>query len=114
MKYYCDELPDVPNDHCYSCHSDWEYGYDAPMDFEVEGCTFFVCCGYYSQFDSTNKKFKDGSTLHEWWNEDRLFEEYMKQCPFYISQTGGPKDLPGKYGPGTCMGGCHSEPACMT
>jgi hypothetical protein len=44
----------------------------------------------------------------------QLVDESYKECPFYVSQNGGPKDLPGAYGPGTCMGGCIDEPVCMT
>ena len=35
-------------------------------------------------------------------------------CPYWQAANGGPKDLVGAHGPGTCMGGCYSEPACMT
>ena len=114
MKYYCDELPDVPNGHCSSCHEDWEYGYDAPMESEVEGHEFYVCCAYYSQFDNFLNRFRKGSVLYEWWHEDELIEEALKQCPYYIAYNGGSKGLPGAYGPGTCMGGCWSEPICVT
>ena len=34
-------------------------------------------------------------------------------CPYYIASTGGRKDLPGAFGPGTCKGGCVDEPRCM-
>lgn len=44
----------------------------------------------------------------------RMQERWVEHCPYWQSQNGGPKDLPGVYGPGTCMGGCYSEPGCMT
>lgn len=34
-------------------------------------------------------------------------------CPYWQSQNGGPNDLPGAHGPGTCNKGCYSEPRCM-
>lgn len=53
----------------------------------------------------------------QWWTPDGvMYESELAEwsCPYRIAQTGGPKDLPGVYGPGTCGGGCVDEPRCMT
>jgi hypothetical protein len=39
---------------------------------------------------------------------------WYKECPWWQAQNGGPRDLPGAFGPGTCMGGCWDEPVCQT
>lgn len=52
-----------------------------------------------------------------WWTPVGIMyeEELIKiSCPYYIASTGGPKDVPGAFGPGTCGGGCYDEPRCMT
>lgn len=50
------------------------------------------------------------------WEDVQMWyaEETYRNCPYYIASNGGPKDLPGKYGPGTCLGGCWEEPRCIT
>lgn len=53
----------------------------------------------------------------DWWTPDGIMpiiDWSYTQCPYFIASNGGPKDLPGAYGPGTCMGGCWSEPVCVT
>lgn len=63
-------------------------------------------------------KGEDNMTEEEWlWYQDeheRLEKEYFESCPYFIAYNGGPQDLPGAYGPGTCAGGCWTEPICVT
>lgn len=46
----------------------------------------------------------------QWWYATQTY----LQCPYYIRNNGGPEDLPGRFGPGTCGGSCWEEPECMT
>lgn len=59
-----------------------------------------------------------------WWTPDGLgfeddaisylYTQMLLACPYFISSNGGPRDLPGRFGPGTCGGICWEEPACVT
>ena len=39
-------------------------------------------------------------------------QHWQRTCPYWQAQNGGPQDIPGAHGPGTCIYGCREEPAC--
>lgn len=59
----------------------------------------------------------------QWWTPDGItdeegaaewrWEKEKEACPYFVLSQGGPL-LEGAYGPGTCRGGCWSEPRCLT
>lgn len=36
---------------CSSCHEDWEFGYDDPIEVDFDGKTYFVCCAVAWELD---------------------------------------------------------------
>lgn len=53
----------------------------------------------------------DGQSEHDYFVQDDL---NLRVCPYYRLYHGDPNPGEGAHGPGTCMGGCHDEPACVT
>lgn len=95
-----------PLGHCLRC--------SGPTEGDVDLCP--RCTG--DRLDDVDPDvLNPGLYERVWWTPEGIVDEIdlgTQRCPYRILALGGPKDLPGAYGPGTCIGGCYDEPRCMT